>query len=252
VTLKRYLLIAVATLLLALTLRAPAASLYAWLGKSDPPAPVQLHGLSGTLSDGHLSGLTLNGAPMLADLRWDLHPWWLLAARLDFHVDGGGEQGLLDGDLSLAPGGRVGLRNFKFSSGVKPLLAAAGFPLPWLDGRATMQFDALKLRNGVPRDAAGKALVHGVTWGMGQTTALGDFAADVARDGDAIVARLSSVSGPLDATGEVRLLDDSSYEIKIQFKPKPDASPAVQNLLRSTGTPDVQGYYHIEKRGKLT
>jgi general secretion pathway protein N len=251
-TLRRYLIVGVVALLAALLLDAPAATLYAWFHGKDSQASGQLAGLSGDLRSGRVAALMWNGQPLLADLSWSLHPLWLLAARLDFHIDGGGEDDAVSGDVGLWPGGRTSLRNLQLSTGVKPLLAASGFPIPWLDGRVSAQMPRLKLRHGVPVDAEGKLLVHGLSWGMGrEPTALGDVAAEIARNGDAIVAKLSSVAGPLDLSGEGKLGDDGAYELKIQFKAKPDASPAVQNLLRQTGAPDLQGYFHLNRTGKL-
>jgi hypothetical protein len=251
-TLRRYAVVAVLALLAGALLNAPAALLWAWLQPKSPPPKLQLAGLAGTLDEGRASALLWNGQALVSDVAWDLRPWWLLAARLQLHLEGGAAPALLSGDVGFVPGGRVTFSHLQLNSAVKPLLAAAGLPLPWLAGQATADFARLKLRRGVPVDAQGKLLLQSLSWGLGRDPiALGDFAADFAPQGDDIVATLATVAGPMDLTGEGRIAADASYELRIRFKPRPDAPPPVQNLVHSAGAPDVEGYYHIERRGSF-
>jgi hypothetical protein len=251
VTLRRYLVLGGVSFLLALVLLSPAATLNAWWSQREAGGAVQPLGLSGSLSSGHLSALTINGQAVASDVVWTLNPLWLLLGQLGFHIDGGGAQSMISSDLRLGPGSRVTFKNLEASTGLKTLLGAAGYPLPWIDGQVTLDLQRLKVHQGLPTDAEGKALLHAVSWGVGQATALGDFSVDIARDGDALVATLASISGPLELKGDARLGDDGAYEAKIQFKPRADAPANVQGLVRSTGTPDAGGYYHIDRHGSL-
>ena len=68
---------------------------------------------------------------------------------------------------------------------------------------------------------------------------------------DTIKLVISTLSGPLDASGEVHLLADRSYDYDLQVKARDNADPALRNLLQTMGQPDVSGYYHQRNRGKL-
>lgn len=256
---KRRNLILIGVLVFAWTLlmQAPAANLYAWFApKGDA---VQLYGLDGDLGAGRAQALGVNGRPVLQSLHWQFQPWWLPLLRAAFHVSGGGGDVSVDGRVSLLFGG-VNLGNTKVGGGLKPLLAVAGFPFVPVDGQAQLDLDSLKLRQGFPQSASGSMEIHSLSWALGKTPLpLGDFKAVISTDRpttgttgvDTIKLVISTLSGPLDASGEVHLQADRNYDYDLQVKAKSNADPALHDMLQSLGQPDVSGYYHMRNRGKL-
>ncbi|MGH8456319.1 MAG: type II secretion system protein N [Stenotrophobium sp.] len=249
---RTYTLIGVAVFVCALLAYAPAATLYGWLAPKNNPADVELYGVQGTVAQGQLSGVFIKGHPALAKLRWQLNPWWLLLARASFHVQGGGEQAVLDGHVSFAPFNGIRLSDLRAAMKVKPLLTAIGQPYLPLDGQAALDLKSLKLRNNQLRSADGRVTIHGLAWTLAKDPLpLGDYEAVVTTEASDVIAKINSTSGPLELSGTAKLSQDQSYEILAQFKPKADAPPLVVNLVSSSGAPDAQGWYHFTLHGKL-
>jgi general secretion pathway protein N len=249
--------IGVLVFLWSLLMHAPAASLYGWL--SPPGAPVQLSGIDGDLDQGKLQSLALNGRPLLQNLRWSFQPWWLPLLRLSFHVDGGTPDLGFSGRAARTLGG-IDLSGVQLQGGMKSLLGVAGMPFVPMDGRIQLDLHGLKLRNNFPSAADGTLEAHGLAWSLGQNPMpLGDFKATLSTVGppagtsgpDSIKAVIATLSGPLDASGEVHLQADHGYDYDLQVKAKDNADPNLSNMLQSLGQPDTNGYYHLRNRGKL-
>lgn len=227
---------------------APAALLYAWFAPGD--APVQLLGLEGTLAEGRLAGIASGGRTVLRDANWRLQAWWLPLLRASFH---------LQSTDPVAVSGRVALSPFattlsaaQLSGGVKALLGIAGMGFLPVDGLAEGHIAHLRLKHGLPVSAEATLDLRGLSWALAQPPLqLGDFHADVADDGDDIVAKIKGANGPFDADGEARLRPGGAYESDLRLRAKPGAGEMVQNLLHSMGQPDAQGWYHARSHGQL-
>ncbi len=250
---RRLLILAGAlVLVLALLFKAPAALVYGLLLPKDRALPVQLYGVDGSLLDGSVAGVVLNGRTLLADLRWTLNPLALLAGRASLTLSTGKEPILLDGAVSRSVLGSTRVSDLRLNSALRPLAAAIGYPFIPVDGQIGLELTSLSATGTRITAAEGNAQLVGLVWALGANPApLGDFRADLANEGDDIVARLASVSGPLELTGEARLLPDQSYTTDIRIKPKPEAPPIVQNMLRQLGQPDPQGFYQLRRSGSL-
>lgn len=247
---RNLILLGVAVFIVSLLLTAPVAVLYLRLVKT--PGAVQALGLEGTLAQGRAAGVLINGQPRLHDVHWRLRPLSLLLARAAFHVDGSGDGITFDGKLARLIGGGINVDDLRIAGALKGLLALsndAGLPLA---GQAGLTLGTLKIRGGYPTLASGKLELNGLQWTLAKDPLLlGDFVADIVTEKDVLIARLQPANGPIDAGGEIRLLADHSYEIDLQVKAKPTAEPLVQNLVRSLGQPDTQGFYHLRGRGQL-
>jgi general secretion pathway protein N len=250
-------LIGVVVFLWTVLMHAPAASLYAWFAPK--ASPVQLYGLDGDLDRGKVQALGYNGRPLLQDLHWSFQPWWLPLLRAAFHVDGGGNGLNVDGRVSLVFGG-VNLSSTRLGGGIKALLGLAGMPFLPVDGQARLDLDSLKLRQGFPQSASGSAEVHGLSWALGKSPMpLGDFKAVITTErpttgtsgADVIKLVISTLSGPIDASGEVHLQADRNYDYDLQLKAKDNADPSLRSMLQTMGQPDATGYYHLRNRGTL-
>lgn len=249
---RRWLLtLAVSVFILGLLSSAPIALLYAWLTPKDPP-PRQLVGLSGTLGEGRVQAVVSNGRTVIGDLHWNLKPWWLLAGRFAAHIDGGGEDLLLDGGLSVTPGGTVRLTGLRANAGLKALLTAAGYPYLPVDGKAALNLDRLTLRDGLPAEAQGNGVVQNLAWTLARDPMpLGDFQLDLKTEGETVIATVASTSGPLEVQGDARVQPDGAWESLLRIKPRPEANPMLRNLVNSLGQPDLSGWYQLKRSGQL-
>jgi hypothetical protein len=247
---RRLWVLGLATFLLALLWRAPAASLYGWSGLRN--GPVQALGLDGHLGAGSAAALALGGQPVVQDLRWRFEPWWLLLLRAAFRIEGGGDTFSVNGRLEFTPSG-INLKNTRLAGGAKALLAPFGFAFAPIDGQAGLDLSSLSLRDGFPVWAEGVAQIHRLAWTLGRDPlALGDVQATISTANGVVLARIEPLGGPLDVGGDARLTPaDRSYELDLQLKAKDLSNTQLSNLLHTLGQPDVQGWYHVRNRGKL-
>lgn len=249
--LRSILWIGLPVFVLSLLAYVPATLLHAWLKPKDAPAPAELFGLEGTLAGGRVDGVVVGGRTVMADLHWQLRPLQLLLGRVGLALTSGKEPILLDGKGSLSLLGRLRLSDFRANAGLPALLTSVGYFLPF-DGQAGLDFTKLVAVDRQLKQAEGSVQLQGLAWALGPNrTPLGDFRADVTTEDKDIVARLASVSGPLELAGEARLLPDQSYELQMKMKPKPGAPPMLPNMLAQMGAPDAQGYYHLRRQGTL-
>jgi len=255
---RTLILIGVLVFAWAVLVNAPAASVYAWLAPK--ASPLQLYGLEGSVAEGRVQTLESGGRPLLQNLQWTFQPWWLPLLRASFHVEGGGQDLNLKGRFAWVFGG-INITGTGTGS-IKALATASGFPFVPIDGQASFDFDSLKLRKGFPKSADGFVELHGVAFTLGKDPlALGDFKATIgsakpaagSTGDDYIKIVIETLAGPLDASGEVHMQTDRSYDYDLQLKAKDNADPALRNMLQSggVGQPDAKGYYHLRSRGSL-
>ncbi|HUP92051.1 MAG TPA: type II secretion system protein N [Solimonas sp.] len=241
-----------AVFVLGLLAAAPIATLYAWVRPKEPPPQTLLMGLQGTLHEGRIAGVVSNNRTVLTDLHWRLHPLWLLGGRFAAHIDGGGSDVQLDGGVSVTPAGTVRFRDLRANAGLKALLGAFGYPFLPLDGKAALNLQRLTLKDGVPQAATGNGMIQNLAYTLSRDPIVfGDFQIDLSTEGDAVLAKLASIAGPLEVNGEARVQDDGAYESLIKIKPKPEANPMLRNLVGSLGAPDLQGWYTLKRAGQL-
>lgn len=247
---RHLVLLGLAVFLVSLLLDAPVALLYAKLVRNPGTGPVPL-GLEGSLREGRAASLTLNGRPLVKDLHWRLRPLWLPLGRAAFRIDSGGEL-TLDGKAALLATGGIDLDDLRAAGPLKQLLALTGDVGVPVDGQFGLDLDRARVRQGFVSRADGLVTINGLRWTLAKDpVVLGDFQMKLDSSKDGITGTLSSLGGPLDAGGELRIAADRSYVVDFQVKAKPGAEPLVQNLVRSLGQPDTQGYYHIRNTGNL-
>ncbi|MGH8445810.1 MAG: type II secretion system protein N [Solimonas sp.] len=243
-----YALVGALTFLVSLVLLTPVASVYGWI-KPKLGANFELAGVDGSLREGSAAAVVVGGRPLVERLHWKLSLAELLLLRVGADLDSSGSL-LLSGHVSKGFN-TVRASDLRVASGLKPLLAAFGQPFAPLDGQANLELTHLKLLGNWPVDADGTLRVQGLAWTLAkEPIVLGDYEATISREGSDIVALVHTLRGALEVNGDARTHQDRSYEMHLQLRPKADAPPLVQNLLRSLGEPDPQGYYHLRKQGK--
>lgn len=250
---KRRTLVLVGLLVFAFTLlmHAPAVRLQAMFAPALASAGVGLQGVEGTLSAGHAAQIDVQGNPLLRDLDWTLRKTSLLLGRASFALAGGRDGTLVDGTASLAPSGALRLHDFKLASPLKEALAAAGYPFMPVEGQLGLDLDSARVRDGWPQQARGTLALRGLGWKLGrEPVLLGDYEALIDDQAGGIKAVIRTLGGALEVSGEAQLGDDRSYQFHLQMRPRQDAPPMVQNLVRNLGQPDTQGWYHLRRQGR--
>ncbi len=244
-----YLILAGAlSFVVGILVQAPAALLYAWLAPK-LEAPVQLLGITGTLTRGAVTQIRQNNQLVAADVDWTLRPLSLLLAQLRYQLQSDKAPLMFTGEVSQGISG-TSLRQVNANSELRALAAAADQAFVPVNGTASLDLAELKLRDGWPVTAEGLVRLGGVAWTLGkEPVSLGDFQAQLRTEDDQIIAQISTTGGNVEVNGEARLRNDRSYDYALKLKSKADAPPMIANLMRQLGNPDGQGYYTLEKRG---
>ncbi|HKY91800.1 MAG TPA: type II secretion system protein N, partial [Nevskiaceae bacterium] len=249
---RSLLLLGLAVFLITALLRAPVATVHAYLAPRLGEGAVQPAGLSGTLSEGRMAQLAWSGRPLVRDLGWQLSPWWLLLGRASFSLDGGSEGMVVNGGVHVVPSGSISLSDFRVAGPLKPILAAMGQPFVPVDGTLGSDLKSLKLRKQWPVHADGTLIARGLVWKLGkEPVPLGDYEAVLEDVTGGVKATIRTVSGVLEVSGDAMVSDDRSWELNLRMRPKPDAPPILPNLVRSIGQPDPQGFYHLRRKGQV-
>lgn len=241
------------TFLVGLVVHAPAATVQAWLTPKDATPQLRLMGVAGTVMDGSANRILVNGQPVWGELEWHFKPLQLLLARLTYQLQGNTGETILLGDAALLPTGHLNLKPVLLSGSVKSLLTLLGQPYLPMDGQARLDAEKIVLKQNWPVSAQGKVEVQDLIWTLArEPVTLGDFQADVSTDAGVVTTRLQSLEGgPLELSGEVIAKPDRSYRAQIQFRVRGTASEELRSLLGSVGSPDAQGYYRLNREGKV-
>lgn len=227
----------------------PAGVLYGWATARSGDGAVQFYGLHGTLADGGATVVSVRGKPVLQDLHWTLHPGWLALLRLSLDVETGGDA-VLRANVSRAPFSATRLTDVEISGPVKAMLALLGQPSLPVEGTVRIALPLLKLEGGLPVKAEGSAELDSLAWTLArEPLVLGSFNAMVDSDDKGVHATLGSGAGPIELGGTATLDPTRAYDVHLQLRPRADAAPALQTLVRSLGQPDGQGWYHLRRNG---
>jgi hypothetical protein len=231
-------------------LHMPAALLYGWLKPHLGGAAI--YGIEGKVGEGSALGFSLNGRSVTEQIQWQLKPWWLPLASVDAHLQGSGTAEI-NGDVRAAPGGRLRLSRFHVHGTLDTIATAAGIPLVPMTGIADLDLATLALRHGVPVTMEGTLEVQGLTWKFAASPIqLGNFRAAVTTEKDTVVAKIEPMGGPVGANGSVRITPkDKTYNLDLKVQPKPEADPALRELLQQLGPPDAQGNFLLHQHGIL-
>lgn len=248
--LRWWLPLTAAVFVYSLLMQAPAAMVYGWL--APPSSSLRLSGLAGTLGEGSASAVVVGGRRVLDELRWRLHPLWLLLGRLDVALRCSAGQADAVGSVQWGLGG-LRLRDVQASASLKNLLQLLGYSFVPAQGQIGLRLRHLHWDDGRLAALRGQLRVDDLSWDLGsKPLALGSLAANLGTDGNgALTAELSSLDGPLDVGGNAELAADGDYRVNLSIKPKPDAPPTLVSLLRGLGSPDLSGAYRLRRQGKL-
>lgn len=246
------LLIGVVVFLLSAVMQAPAATVYGWLAPRMADSPLQLSGLSGTISHGRAAQVSYGGQPAIGNLGWQFEPLQLLLGRASLRLSGGDQGSLIDGRIYALASGTVVLSDFRLSAPVRALLTAVGQAFVPVEGTALIDLSKFELRQGWPHSAAGTLTVRGLAWKLGRDpVALGDYEALLENQTGGIRTTLRSLGGALELQGEGSAGHDRRYAIELRMKPNPNAPPLVRNLVQNLGAPDREGWHKLLRSGEV-
>ncbi len=197
---------------------APAGALYAWFAPK--AAKVELYGVDGTLLHGSVAGIGMQGRPAWQELHWTLHPLGLLTARVLADIETT-TPAVVRGRVSLAPWG-MSLSDVRASGSARTLLSVGGQGFLPIEGQLSADLQSLRLKDGKASSVDGVINVEGLSWTLAKDPiVLGNFRGTATTESGKITLKIESVSGPLDAHGNVELDSDQAYNVDLNTTVKP-------------------------------
>lgn len=248
---NRKLLIAVAAtaFLCGLVMQAPATWITRLIGSQ---SGIEIYGAQGTLTNGRMDALVVNGRPALQNLRWTFKPLWLLLAQRALDVSAEAEGSSVQMQMHLSPFGNLTLNRLQAQVALARVLALSGQTYLPVDGQLQLDVEQAQVKAGHLLELTGAGQLRGLRWTLSNPViALGDFDAQAASADGKTQIQLSSPSGPVDAQGQVQLSADGHYQIDLQYRARAQAEPVLRNLIAQAGTPDTQGWVHYRSQGQF-
>jgi general secretion pathway protein N len=222
----------------------PARVAYHWFA---PPA-MQAGGLDGSIWSGSATEVTAAGL-YLCDVKWRLKPLRLFTGKLAAAVQAKPSSGFLEADIAAGLGGDVRLANVNASL---PLRDFAGIVrMPGLSGNASLQFDELHIRDGLPVAATGTVAIADLVAPMVDPSSIGGYRAEFFTEDDAVVASVEDVNGVFDLAGSLRVSADRNYQFLGKVAATGNTSQKLKQQLRFLGSPNDRGQHDIRLEGQL-
>jgi general secretion pathway protein N len=240
--------VALALLLLAsLVVSAPARLLNRVL----PGDQVLMQGFDGTVWRGSASRCLVRLGPgylHLGTVQWSLEPLslLLLAPRLTLSSVWGNQ--LVSGELVMR--GQQDIDLYDFEAVVAADLLRQFAPVA-LTGSLSVQLSSLKLRDGLPYEGKGRLVWQNGGWQSPRgLLPLGSYAAEFQQaPGAALLAQVLTLSGPLEASGEVQL-QDQTYQVDVLLSSQAALDTQLEQALSLIATPE-SGAYRVKLKGEF-
>lgn len=228
----------------AFVLMFPARVAYNWFA----PPSVQLSGLEGTVWSGSAAEVSAAGL-YLRDLNWRLRPLYFLTGRVAASIEARPSSGFLEADIAAGLGGEIALSNVNASLPLRDF--AALVRVPGLAGNASLQFNELRIRDGLPVAADGTLAVANLVAPMVDPGSIGGYRAEFFTDDNAVVASIEDVDGAFDLAGSLTVAADRNYQFIGKVAATDGTSEKLRRQLRFLGSPNDRGQHDIRLEGQL-
>ena len=241
---KTLLLAGLLTFVAAFVMLFPARVAYDWFA---PPA-VQLSGIDGTIWSGSATELSAAGL-YLRDLKWRLMPLRLVTGKIAARIAASPSSGFLEADIAAGLGGDITLSNVNGSLPLRDFATLAR--MPGLAGNASVQFNELRLRDGLPVAADGTLAVADLVAPVVDPASIGGYRAEFFTDDNGVVASVEDVNGVFDLAGSLTVSADRNYQFIGKVAATEGTSEKLQRQLRFLGSPNDRGQHDIRLEGQL-
>jgi len=241
---KSLLLVGLLTFVAAFVALFPARVAYNWFA---PPA-VQLSGLEGSIWSGSAAEMSAAGL-YLRDFKWRLRPLRLLTGKLAASVEASPSSGFVQADIAVGPGGSIALSDVNGSLPLSDFASLAR--MPGLAGEASVQFEELRIRDGLPVAAKGSLAVADLVAPLVDPASIGGYRAEFFTDDNAVIASVEDVNGVFDLAGSLTISADRNYQFLGKVAATDRTSEKLRRQLGFLGTPNERGQHDIRLEGQL-
>lgn len=243
-TKRGLLLVATLTLVLGLVFLFPARIAYQWAA----PPELAASGIHGTVWSGRADAVAMDGI-YLSDVSWLIRPLHLFTGKFVYRVKGAPISGFVEGNVGIGLGGTVTVSDLTASF---PLLVLARtLRVRGLRGDATLQFDRIRIRDGLPIMASGTVQVNNLLAPSLSREAIGGYRAEFFTQNNGVAASVEDTDGVLDLAGSLQIKDDRSYQFIAQVVAKPETPAALRKQMQYLGPADERGQQELRIEGRL-
>ena len=238
------LLVAVLTAVLALIVLFPARVAYWWAA----PAGLDASGLHGTVWSGKADAVAMEGI-YLSDVSWKLRPLRLFTGSLAYHVKGTPISGFVEANVGIGIGGTLTVSDMTASL---PLAALAQtLRISGLRGDASLQFERLRIRDGLPVAASGSAQVNNLLVPSLSRESIGGYRAEFFTQNNGVAASVEDTDGVMELAGSLQIKDDRSYQFLAQLVAQPETPANLRKQMEYLGPANERGQRELRIEGRL-
>ena len=241
---KSLLFVGLLTFVAAFVALFPARVAYHWFA----PQALQLSGLEGSLWSGSAAEMSAAGF-YRRDREWRLRPLRLFTGKVAASVEASPSSGFVEADVAVGPGGSISLSDVNGSLPLSDFASLAR--MPGLAGTASIQFEALRIRDGLPVAARGTLAVADLVAPLVDPGSIGGYRAEFFTEENAVIGSVEDVNGVFDLAGSLTISADRNYQFLGKVAATDGTSEKLKGQLRFLGTPNERGQHDIRLEGQL-
>lgn len=236
------LLVAVLCVIVALTVTLPARIAYRWLS----PAELTMSGIQGSVWRGSASAAGSTGI-YLGDLTWRISPLQLFAGKANYSVTGSPASGFVEGNIGVSISGTLTVSDL---AAALPLdMFAEALNIRGLAGNASLQFERIQLRDGVPVAATGNVQISNLVAPRLSRDSIGGYRAEFFTQNNGVSASIEDTDGLADIAGSLQVNNDGSYQFVAQVVAKPGAPATLHQQVQRLGPANERGQRELRAEG---
>lgn len=240
------LLVTVLTLLVALVVLFPARVAYHQFA----PPQLSISGIKGSVWRGRADAVEIDGI-VFRDIAWAARPLRLLTGRLVLRVNGAPVAGFIEGDVYVGIGRSTTVSADDVRASLPLALFASVLNMPGLNGSASLQFEHLELRDGMPIALDGTLEIANLVVPAVNRNSIGGYRVEFFSQADGVSASVEDTDGLLDIAGNLELQADRSYRFLAQIIAKPGAPADLRRRIERLPAINDRGQRELRVEGSL-
>lgn len=242
---RRLIAIGLVTFIAGLIVVFPARVAYHWFA----PEQIAVGGISGSVWSGTAQNASSSGV-YVTNLSWRFKPLRLFTGKLAYAVAARPATGFVEADVGFGFGGAIHVTDLQGAISLQLLEQLA--VVRGIRGDASLRFERLTFKDGIPVAAEGAVEVSNLVIPMVATESIGGYRAEFHPQQDGgINASVEDTDGALDLAGRIALAPDRSYQFRGLIAAKPETPASLRQQLRFLGTPNDRGQHELNLDGQL-
>ncbi|MDJ0759172.1 MAG: type II secretion system protein N [Woeseiaceae bacterium] len=212
------------------------------------PDSVSVSRASGTIWNGRAGAVLVSGI-YLRNVEWQTKPIGFLTGKLALSVRAAPASGFVESGLAVGLNGAVTLTDLNASMPLS--VFADAISVPNLSGSASLQFDQLSVRDGVPTSANGTIEIADMTVPTVHRSSLGGYMLEFSDLDGGVIASIEDTDGIVDIAGTLTLASDRSYSLLAQLAAKPATPAELARQIEFLPDGNAAGQHELRLEGSL-